>query len=173
MLYFHSVPKYLIRRLEESDWQIFKQIRLEALSTDPDVFGSTYAAESERSEEQWREPLRSPKYSIFAVFAGEAPRGITGVVLDRNDPHERTASLWGSWLAPDVRGKGLSKLFYESRVKWAKEHPTIERVIVSHRASNLASKFANQSFGFVETHVTSKVWNDGIEEDEIHYELIL
>jgi RimJ/RimL family protein N-acetyltransferase len=64
-------------------------------------------------------------------------------------------------------------MLYESRINWAREHPAIERVVVSHRASNHASKFANQNFGFVPTHVTEKVWNDGITETEFHYELIL
>ena len=167
------MSEYSIRKLDEDDWQIFKQIRLEALATDPYVFGSNLAAESERSEEQWREFLRSPKYGIFVLFVGADPRGMTGIHLDRNDPSERTALLWGSWLAPEVRGKGLSKLLYESRIAWAREHPTAERIVVSHRASNLSSKFANQSFGFSPTHVTEKVWNDGIAEKEFHYELLV
>ena len=165
------MSEYSIRKLNEDDWQIFRRIRLEALATDPFVFGSNLAAESERSEEQWREFLRSPKYGIFVLFVDAEPRGMTGIVLDRDDPSERTALLWGSWLAPEVRGKGLSKLLYESRIAWAREHPTVDRIIVSHRASNLSSKFANQAFGFVPTHVTEKVWNDGVAEQEFHYEL--
>jgi RimJ/RimL family protein N-acetyltransferase len=167
------MSEYSIRRLDEDDWQIFKQIRLEALANDPYVFGSNLAAESERTEEQWREFLRSPKYGIFVLSNDAVTRGMTGIVLDRDDPSERTALLWGSWLAPEVRGKGLSKLLYESRIAWAREHPTVERIIVSHRASNLSSKFANQAFGFVPTHVTEKVWNDGVTEQEFHYELLV
>ena len=167
------MSEYAIRKLDEDEWHIFRQIRLEALATDPVIFGSTHAGESERTEEQWREPLRSPKGSVFVLFDDHAPKGITGIVLDRDDPSERTALLWGSWLAPELRGNGLSRMLYESRINWAREHPTIERIIVSHRASNLASKFANQNFGFVPTHVTEKVWNDGITEEEFHYELTL
>jgi len=148
---------YSIRKLDEDDWQIFKEIRLEALRSDPFVFGSTLVAESERTEEQWRELLCSQKYAVFVLFNDDSPKGITGIVVDRDDPSERTALLWGSWIAPEVRGKGRSRMLYESRITWAREHPTIERIIVSHRASNLSSKFANQAFGFVPTHVTEKV----------------
>lgn len=167
------MSEYSIRKLDEDDWPIFKEIRLKALATDPFVFGSTLSAESKRSDDQWREFLRSPKYGVFALFANEVPKGITGIVVDRNDPEERTALLWGSWLSPDVRGNGLSRMLYESRIDWAKAHPTIERIVVSHRASNTLSKFANQAFGFSATHVTEKVWNDGMREEEFHYELIL
>lgn len=167
------MPQYRIRKLVEDEWRIYKQIRLESLNTDPSVFGATMAAESERTEDEWRQPLRSPNCAVFALFAGDIPKGITGVVLDRDDNEGRTALLWGSWLAPEIRRKGLSKLLFEARLSWAREHATVERVIVSHRATNIASKFANQNFGFVPTHVTQKVWNDGITEEEFHYELML
>lgn len=167
------MSEYSIRKLDENDWLIFKQIRLEALATDPFVFGSTHAAESARNDEEWSEPLKSTSGVIFVIFDSRAQVGITGIGVHRDDPSERSALLWGSWLAPEVRGKGLSRMLYESRIDWAREHPTIERIVVSHRASNLASKFANQNFGFVPTHVTEKIWNDGITEEECHYELIL
>lgn len=164
---------YSIRKLEEDDWRIFKQIRLKALATDPSVFGSNYAVEAEQPDDVWREGLSSQNGAIFVLFEGDVPKGMTGIGVKRDDPTRTTALLWGSWLSPDVRGKGLSKMFYEARITWARHDPTVERVIVTHRASNLASKFANQKFGFVRTHVTEKVWNDGITEEEFHYELVL
>jgi len=62
-------------------------------------------------------------------------------------------------------------LMYQARINWAKEQPTVEKIIVSHRASNLLSKYANQKHGFVLTHNNEKVWIDGATEDEIFYEL--
>ena len=60
---------------------------------------------------------------------------------------------------------------YKARLEWIRQQPGVEKVIVSHRASNLASKFANQKFGFVQTHVSERTWPDGITEPEFHYEL--
>ncbi|MDQ3711040.1 MAG: GNAT family N-acetyltransferase [Acidobacteriota bacterium] len=91
--------------------------------------------------------------------------------MNWNDPTEKTALLWGSWLAPHARGKGLSELMYQTRINWAKEQRTVEEIIVSHRASNLSSKYANQKHGFVTTRKNEKVWTDGATEDEIFYEL--
>jgi RimJ/RimL family protein N-acetyltransferase len=164
---------YSIRKLEESDWRIFADVRLLALRTDPKVFGSTYEWEAAFLEGEWRSQLSNPNSGIFAVFDDEGPVGVTGVAVDRDDPSKKTALLWGSWLRPDARGKGLSKLLYEARILWAKNQPGVERIIVSHRESNVASKFANQRFGFGHTHTTEKKWNDGVVEKELHYELIL
>ena len=160
-----------IRQLNEHDWRIFSRVRLKALQTDPLVFGSSYERESQFVEADWRERLRANDSAVFMLFADETAIGMTGVSVFRDDPTKRTAIFWGSWLAPDFRGKGLSDLMYRTRLEWAKKQPTIERVIVSHRASNLASKRANQKHGFVLSHTTETIWNDGSTEDTIHYEL--
>ena len=165
--------KYSIRKLEGKDWRVFSEIRLRALQTDPCVFGSTHERESKFTDVEWRSRLDDPDSAVFGVFDDDRPIGITGVAIDRDDPSRRTALLWGSWLEPDARGKGISKLLYEARIEWARRQSGVKRIIVSHRESNLASKFANQKFAFVRTHTTNKIWNDGIAEEEIHYELIL
>jgi len=165
--------KYSIRKLDEKDWRVFSEIRLRALQTDPRVFGSSYELESKFEAADWRTRLSNPDSAVFAVFDRERAVGMTGVSVDRHDPSRKTALLWGSWLEPDARGKGLSKLLYEARIEWATQQPGVDRIIVSHRESNVASKLANQKFGFVLTHETEKVWNDGLREKEFHYELIL
>ena len=160
-----------IRQLIENDWREFSQIRLKALQTDPSVFGSNYEKESQMSEAEWRNRLQAKDNAIFLIYEDETPIGMTCISIDRDDPTRKTALLWGSWLAPDFRGKGLSELMYRTRINWAKNQPTVEKIIVSHRASNVASKYANQKHGFVLTHKTEKVWTDGATEDEIFYEL--
>ena len=163
-----------IRQLTESDWHLFSQVRLKALQTDPQVFGSNYKYESEFTETDWRSRLQSPEdNAIFMLFDDEKPIGITGVGIFSDDPTRRTAILWGSWLEAEYRGKGVSKLMYETRINWAKAQPTVERIIVSHRASNVASKYANQKHGFRFTRTHEKTWHDGVTEDEVCYELFI
>jgi RimJ/RimL family protein N-acetyltransferase len=144
---------------------------LEALKTDPKVFGSNYEKESQMTEAEWRSRLQSKDNAIFLIYENETPIGVTCVSIDRDDHTQKTALLWGSWLAPHFRGKGLSDVMYKTRIDWATAQPTIEKIIVSHRASNLSSKYANQKHGFAMTHKQEKVWTDGAVEDEVFYEL--
>lgn len=160
-----------IKQLSEADWRLFSQIRLKALQIDPLAFGSNYESESQMTEEDWRSRLRAKDNAIFVIYNDETPIGMTCVSVDRNDPTQKTALLWGSWLDPNFRGKGLSELMYQTRIDWAKRQPTVERIIVSHRASNLASKNANQKHGFVCTHENDRTWSDGLTESEFYYEL--
>ncbi len=160
-----------IRRLTEDDWLEFSQVRLKALQTDPKVFGSNSEKESQMTETEWRNRFQPDDSAIFLIYAGDTPIGMTCVGVDRDAPTKKIALFWGSWLAPRVRRKGLSELMYRARINWAKQHSTIERLVVSHRASNLVSKYANQKHGFVATHANEKVWTDGAAEDEVFYEL--
>ena len=164
---------YEIRRLVEDDWQTLREIRLQALATDPSVFGSNYARESAFAEADWRGWLAADTSAIFMLFCDDRPIGMTAISVDREDASGRTGFLWGTWLDPGHRRRGLSALFYEARLVWARDRASIERLTVSHRASNESSKFANQKFGFVYTHSTEKTWNDGLKEPELHYELRL
>jgi RimJ/RimL family protein N-acetyltransferase len=164
---------FSIRQFHENAWREMSEVRLKALRSDPNLFGSHYAAESQRTEEEWRNELRSDDSAIFCVFAGETPIGITGVSVLREDETKRTALFWGSWLEPEFRRKGLSELMYRARIDWAKAHPTVGKIIVSHRASNVASKFANQKHGFVFTGTKEKTWDDDVTEDDVCYELRL
>jgi len=159
----------LIKHAGVNDWRDLRLIRLKALELDPSVFGSNYQTEVCKTEADWKDWLLNPEAAIFLIYDKNVPVGMTGIIIDRNDPTKRQAILWGSWLEPSARGKGLSKLIYEERIQWARLHPTIERIVVSHRASNTASKLANQKHGFVYTHTEAKIWPDGSEEDNVFY----
>ena len=164
---------FTIRQLQPSEWAVLKAVRLKALQTDPSVFGSNYQKESLMNEVDWQNWLTGPDCAVFCIFEGEQPVGITGVAVDRNDPTRKKSILWGSWLEPHVRGQGVSVMMYEARINWAKNHLVVEKIVVGHRASNLASKFANQKHGFVFTTQNEKTWPDNTVEDELHYELMV
>lgn len=164
---------FSIRKLNEDEWAEFSRIRLKALQTDPEVFASSYQKESQFTEAHWRSRLQDENCAIFVVLEDETPIGITGVSANREDSSGKTAVLWGSWLEPNARGKGLSNLMYRARINWAKSRNAFEKVVVAHRASNLASKYANQKQGFVKTHEEEMIWTNGETDILISYELRL
>lgn len=162
-----------IRQIFEDDWEIFKDIRLFALQSDPYVFGAKYVDEATQKDTWWRELLREENIAVFILFDQNNSVGMTGIAADRNDPTKQTAYLWGSWIHPDYRGKGLSQELYKARIEWAKKHKIFKRIIVSHRESNISSKRANQKHNFVYIDSKDKMWNDGVSEKEHIYQLIL
>ncbi len=164
------MEKYELRRLEIGEWQEYKKIRLEALFSTPEVFGSNYQKEAGYSDAEWMAMLDNPKCAMFGLYNQGILVGLTGVVLDRAD--ESNAILIASFIQESHRGQGLSRLFYEARIAWARVRGC-GQITVSHRVGNDASKAANQSFHFKYTQSRDVVWPDGVEAEELIYVLHL
>jgi RimJ/RimL family protein N-acetyltransferase len=160
-----------LRQLGPDDWEAFRTLRLHALESEPGVFLSSYAREAAFPDSDWRTRLGGRDRAMFGLFDGDAIVGLAGVIMDWNDPRAATAVLVASYLLPGYRRRGLSVRFYEARLAWVQAQPGVTRVVVSHRASNDASRRAIQRHGFCETARTSRQWHDGITEDEVVYEL--
>lgn len=158
-----------IRQLNETDWREYSQTRLRALQTDPQVFVSTFQKEARFAEIDWRNRLKNN--NIFLIYDDSEAIGMTGVSIYLDDTTGKTAIFWGSWFAPEFRGRKLSNLMYQTRLDWARKQPLVERILVSHRASNIAAKRASGKHGFTFSHTDKLVWSDGISEDLLSYEL--
>ncbi len=63
-------------------------------------------------------------------------------------------------------------MLYQARLEWAGKR-NLKRLIIGHRESNIASKNANQHFGFKYTHQEIRKWPDGSIEPMTYYELNL
>jgi RimJ/RimL family protein N-acetyltransferase len=161
---------YSLQRLLPSKWQEYKSIRLEALQTNPEMFGSNYLKEAAYSQNDWVSFLEDDTRAMFALYDKKSLIGLTGVTLKKEDA--TTAILFASFIKPSYRNNGLSELFYQARIDWAR-NKKCSSVIVSHRAGNEASKAANQRFGFKLTDVKKVTWQDGICADELMYSLQL
>ncbi len=163
----------IIRALEPSEWETFRDFRLSALKDTPGVFSMTYDAAAIWSPQDWQAEIKGEDHQVFGLFNEERLIGITAAFTYRGDPSGQTALLAMSYIVPHRRGHGLSRLFYDARLAWIREQPQFRRVLVSHRESNEASQRANQRHGFVRTRAAPQTWPDGATENEIFYELVV
>ena len=160
-----------IRAFHPAEWAIFREFRLGALRAAPGVFATSYEEAAARSQQEWEAPIIGHAHRVFGLFDGAHLIGITAALTWREDPSGQTAVLAMSFILPEYRGRGLSRLFYEARLDWIRSQPQFRRVIVSHRASNEAPRRTNHRYGFVPTGRVEHVWPDGESEEEITYEL--
>jgi GNAT superfamily N-acetyltransferase len=159
-----------IRPLGPKEWAAFKNFRLLALKAEPGVFHSCYEEELAYAPEKWQGTLTNPSDRIFGLFDSDRLIGITGVFTWREDPSRETALFGMSFIAPGYRGRGLSRLLYKARLEWIRTKG-FKRLLVSHRASNGASRRAIERHGFLPTRCAARIWPDGTTEDEIFYEM--
>jgi RimJ/RimL family protein N-acetyltransferase len=166
----YTKDNYILRRFLPEEWEAYRDIRLEALQISPEMFGSNYAKESQYTKEDWLGAVDNPHRAMFGLYLNKNIVGVTGVAFVKEDHSQ--AVLIASFICPEYRGKGLSKLFYEARLDWARDMGC-NSIVVSHREDNNPSKGANQSFGFKYTHSDSREWSDGKNLSQLYYILEL
>jgi len=159
------------RPLHPTEWVAFRDFRLQALQAAPGVFHSSYEVEVTNTPEQWQRTLANPTSRVFGLFDEEHLVGITAVFPWSEDPSGESAILAMSFLLPEYRGRGLSRLLYKTRLDWTRSQGVFKRIVVSHRASNEASRRAIERHGFLPTRSAPRTWPDGTVEDELFYEL--
>lgn len=162
----HNPNPYTIKKMLPEAWQAYKAIRLEALSSNPEMFGSNFQKESGYTDEQWISFLSKTSRALFGLYYADELVGLTAVSQQADNPQK--AILYASYIRAAHRGQGLTNLFFEARIAWAR-HIGCTSLSVSHRAGNEASKAAILGHKFSFTRAEKITWPDGHEADEVFY----
>jgi ribosomal protein S18 acetylase RimI-like enzyme len=140
-----------IERITRTNLPVFKEIRLRALQDTPSAFGSTYARESQMSDQEWKSRVErwSGESGIgFLAFDDGAACGIAGAFLDRNDLSR--AQLISMWTAPSHRRLGVGRMLVNKVAEWAQARgATILQLMVTSK-NDAAMRFYER-LGFSRT----------------------
>ncbi len=160
-----------IRRWLENDWMTLRRMRIEGVTVNGEFFLFSAETEAARDKSHWVNMLADQnKCALFGLYDRDEAIGLTGAFRWKESP-EDTVILGMSYIRPVYRGRGLSAMFYESRINWAKEQDGITRIIVSHKDGNTASRAANQRWGFKHYETETITFGDGSTALDYRYEL--
>ena len=134
------------RRLMAEDAALYRELRLEALTNDPDAFSSTIDIERDRPLDRFA--ARLAESFVLAAFDGERPVGIAGFYVQPGPKHAHKGMLWGMYVRPETRGAGIGRMLVEAIVAHARGQVEILQLFVV--ADNLPARRLYQSLGFVE-----------------------
>lgn len=141
-----------IRLLEEADAEEYRRIRLNALETEPDAYGSTYERESEFALETFAERIK-PTAGKFALGAAadEGSRkliGIASFVRETGMKSAHKGNVYGVYVAPEARGKGAGKALMLDLVQRARSLEGMEQINLAVVSDNVPAKRLYESLGF-------------------------
>jgi glucokinase len=152
-----SAPAEVVVRASTAiDWRHYRDLRLQALSSAPSAFGSTYSGEVDRGEDFWRERAGNPR--ALLAFAGDTP---VGIAVGYDDPEEPAGSrsLVSMFVAPPYRGTGLATRLIDAVVAGARDDEVSELVLWVAEGNTGAVKRYEHS-GFAPTGHTQPLPHD-------------
>lgn len=159
----------MIRVLQESDAEVYRVARLNALQKSSEAFGSTYDREAQLSLETFAQRIR-PTEDKFVLGAFRGERDLVGIVTFVRESGHKTShkgNVYGMYVEPFARGQGVGLALLEDLILRAKSLPGLEQIHLMVVADNVAAKRLYTSLGFevygVEPHALKL---DGKYSDE-------
>jgi len=142
----------VIRRLGSSDVAAFREIRLEALRACPEAFGSSFEEEQRLTAADFarRAAPESPD-AVFGAFLEEdaLPVGIAGFRVPQNAKERHKSMLWGMYVRPAGRGRGIATTLLRCVIEHARNTPGVEVLQLTVTADNAAARALYDRAGFV------------------------
>jgi len=138
-----------IRRLTPAGASAFQAMRLAGLLESLSAFGSSHAEERDRPLSEVAARLAfEPDGGVFGAFEGEALVGVAGLRRERRPSVAHKAFVWGMYVTPASRGKGIGRALLFEVLAFAHSVPEVKQVNLSANARNLAAVQLYESAGF-------------------------
>jgi ribosomal protein S18 acetylase RimI-like enzyme len=140
-----------IERMQPDGWQRVRAVRLRALADAPDAFGTTLAEDEARPLAVWRTRLEAPEAATFVAIVDGLDVGLA--VGRPHDGREAAAGLFGMWVAPGCRGRGVGDALVDAVIAWA-QAGGYRRVLLDVADDNAPAIALYQRKGFAPTGAT-------------------
>jgi ribosomal protein S18 acetylase RimI-like enzyme len=139
-----------VRVLTPQDVEIYRAIRLEALTLEPAAFGSSVEDFEKESLESIAKRLQAVEFGTFTLgaFEGEQLVGIATFFVEPRAKTEHKGHVFGMYVTPEARGKGVAKALLQALIARVKTYPKIKKLLLSVMTTQQAAKRLYVSLGF-------------------------
>lgn len=154
-------PEPLVRRLTEADAAEYVELRRQMLTEAPLAFGASPGHDFMSSTEAVREQLARGDDSV--IYGAFAPELVATIGLYREDrPKTRhKMHVWGAYVTPSHRGRGLGRRLLEAAVEHARARSGVTALHISVTDAAPAARHLYERAGF-------EVW--GSEPEALRHE---
>jgi ribosomal protein S18 acetylase RimI-like enzyme len=138
-----------VRRLRSDEVDLLRDVRLRALADAPWAFGSSHARELAHTPERWQWFADQLDAAIYVAVEDDVAVGMSGGFVPEGGD---AVMVWGMWVAPEARGRGLGRSLVECVLAWARERGAPQVVLeVTDTEPAAAAAALYRSLGFAPT----------------------
>jgi ribosomal protein S18 acetylase RimI-like enzyme len=133
-----------IRRLQISEVDDFRTIRLEALKREPEAFGAVHAIEAARPLADFAERLASSV--VLGAYSDGYVVGLIGFKQEDGPKKSHKGFVWGFYVRPEMRRQGVGSALIAALIEAA--HVAVEQLTLTVVQENKAAISLYERFGF-------------------------
>jgi len=140
----NSFQMITVTRLDESRWQDYRDLRLEALKNEPLAFGSSYEEEQFNLEAYWRQHIQNV---LFAV----SDNGPVGMLVHARNNRIKTNhiyGIYGVYVRKDYRGQGIGNKLMDAALDEIQKISGIEKIELAVNPVQKAAEKLYRKYGF-------------------------
>jgi len=139
-----------VRQLTKDDIGNFRRVRLLGLQESPTAFGASYAQEEKMPVEEMATRITGTADRwVLGAFKEDELAGVIGFVRDGGDKFRHKGSIWGMYVVPKFRRKGIGQALFEEALTRIDALPGFRGVRLSVVTSNHGALCLYEKFGFV------------------------
>jgi ribosomal protein S18 acetylase RimI-like enzyme len=159
-----------IEKLNEDRWQDFRDLRLEALKTEPIAFSSSYEEEQLLPESVWRESIKDV---LFAV-SDNKPVGMVGNFRNNRIKTNHVCEIYGMYVRREYQGQGIGNKLMAAVLEEIQKLKGVTKIKIGVNPTQKAADHLYQKYGFKAAgHFKKEMCVNGIFYDEIYLEKFL
>ncbi|MFD0587478.1 GNAT family N-acetyltransferase [Paenibacillus sp. GCM10027627] len=139
-----------IRTILTHETEPFWNLRLEALKSNPEAFGSTYEDAAAASQETIQSRLTSNEnqYVLGAFAEHDQLVGMGGFLRKTNTKERHKSFVWGMYVTPSHRKQGIARLLLQEMINRSFPMEGLEQIQLSVVTSNVDARSLYLSLGF-------------------------
>ena len=166
-----SASSITIRELEPKDASAFWSLRLRGLQEELHAFSRSYDESKDLpiSEIENRLVVNDEQF-VLGIHDADQLVGVTGFLRYNGEKVRHKGEMWGVYLLPDYRGKGVAKKLLLAVIEKARKLPGVELIHLGVNPANIPVVRLYESVGFTkwgcEIHAL-KVNGEYVDEDQM------
>lgn len=125
---------------------------LEAYAAHPDAFTSTVAEREKRPPAWWKARLSDEPDTarlVLGAFDGSTLVGVVGLSFERRERARHKATLFGMYVRPPWRGRGIGRQLVVAALTHACKRPGVRVIQLTVTEGNVPAVALYESCGFV------------------------